>query len=172
MNEIMLSSKNQAWATRWEDFNEFNKRFNFTLDVCAGNDDQKCAKFFTPEQDGLSQDWSGETLWCNPPYGREYPAWVKKGLLDEPPSSGVVLIPARTDTAVFHDLILPSQKRGYCDIEFLRGRLTFGSNSYWEWVWEQEILNGKPNSLYKKYGKMNPAPFPSMLIKIGECKSK
>ncbi|MGB2063547.1 MAG: DNA N-6-adenine-methyltransferase, partial [Marinomonas gallaica] len=68
----MFSSENQAWATRWEYFNKWNDRFKFTLDTCAGNGDQKCDEFFTPEQDGLKQDWNGGTFWCNPPYGREY----------------------------------------------------------------------------------------------------
>lgn len=170
-NDLMFSSKNQAWATRWDFFNQMMSRFNFTLDVCAGNDDQKCDKYFTPEDDGLIQSWEGETFWCNPPYGREYPEWVKKGL--NPIYNGVILIPARTDTVLFHDYIVPAQTDGTCAIEFLRGRLTFGSDKYWEWLWGQEYLeNGKKNSLYQKYGKMNPAPFPSMLIKIGNCKDK
>lgn len=198
-NTLMFSSKYQAWATRWEDFNKWNERFNFTLDVCAGNGDQKCAKYFTPEDDGLSQSWLGETFFCNPPYGREYPEWVKYACYQAESGelSGVILIPARTDTIIFHDYLVPMQEQGYLEIEFLRGRLTFGSDDYWKLLWESPAIahdgypvhesefgdvpityelikqmNLKHNSLYGKVGKMNPAPFPSMLVKFGECKEK
>ena len=157
----MFSSANQAWATRWKDFNQWNERFNFALDVCAGHGDQKCEKYYTEEDDGLSQDWTGGVFWCNPPYGREQIKWVQHGINQG--AKGVFLLPARTDTKLFHDVIVPN-----CKIEFLKGRLTFGSDEYWPWVWEQETLNDKPNSLYKKYGKMNAAPFPSMLVICGD----
>lgn len=166
-NDLMFSSKNQQWATRWEYFDKWNGRFDFTLDVCAGNKDQKLDRYFTPEQDGLSQNWTGETFWCNPEYGREQIKWVKHGF--DQKANGVFLIPSRTDTKLFHEVILPAQESGYCKIEFIKGRLIFGSDSYWSWVWEQEVLNDKPNSLYKKHGKMNAAPFPSMLIICGDC---
>lgn len=167
-NEPMFSSKNQAWATSKSDFDWLYSRFKFTLDVCAGNGDQKCDKYFTPEQDGLKQSWLGEIFFCNPPYGREYPAWVKYAI--EQQANGVTLIPARTDTILFHEQIVRAEHNNILRIEFLKGRLTFGSDKYWEWVWEQEFLNGKRNSLYQKFGKRNAAPFPSMLLKFGTCK--
>ena len=164
----MFSSKNQAWATRWGDFNEWNERFNFTLDVCAGFGDQKCDRYFNPNENGLSRYWTTDVFWCNPPYGREQKEWVNHGFSQK--ASGVFLLPSRTDTILFHDTIVKGQKSGYCDIEFIKGRITFGSDDYWAWAWEQEELNGKPNSLYQKYGKMNSAPFASMLVKCGDCK--
>lgn len=153
----MFSSENQQWATRWEDFNKWDERFNFTLDVCASDGDQKCAKYYNPKQDGLKQSWLGETFFCNPEYGREQKKWVKYGI--EQGAKGVYLLPSRTDTKLFHEWIVPN-----CEIEFIKGRITFGSDEYWKWVWEQKELNGKPNSLYQKHGKMNAAPFPSMLV--------
>jgi len=162
-NGLMFSSDNQKWATRWDDFNRWDKRFNFTLDVCSSDGDQKCEKYFNPEMDGLKQSWLGETFFCNPEYNREQIKWVKYGV--EQKASGVYLLPARTDTKLFHEWIVPN-----CEIEFIKGRITFGSDEYWAWVWEQEkMLSGgvmKINSLYKKYGKMNPAPFPSMLAML------
>ena len=78
----------------------------------------KCEKFFTPEMDGLKQEWTG-VCWCNHPYGRQIGKWVEKACKSF--ATVVMLIPARTDTKWFHDYCLP-----YGKIEFLRGRLKFG----------------------------------------------
>ena len=40
------------------------------LDAAADATNAKCARYFTAEDDGLTQDWAGETVWLNPPYGR------------------------------------------------------------------------------------------------------
>ena len=37
-----------------------------------------CDKYYTIKDDGLLQDWSGETVFVNPPYGRAIKDWVKK----------------------------------------------------------------------------------------------
>lgn len=77
MNRSLLSSKSNEWATPQAVFDELNKEFNFTLDPAATSENAKCQRFFTKEQDGLKQDWSGETVFCNPPYGREIGKWVE-----------------------------------------------------------------------------------------------
>ena len=162
-NNLMFSSDNQKWATRWETFNPIQKRFGLNLDVCSSVGDQKCDNYFSPEQDGLKQDWTGGDVrfWCNPEYNREQIKWVKYGV--EQKASGVFLLPSRTDTKLFHEVIVPN-----CEVEFIKGRITFGSDEYWAWVWEQEyMMSGgvmKKNSLFGKHGKMNAAPFPSMLV--------
>lgn len=69
--ELMFSSNTDLWATPQDTFDKLNEEFSFEIDVCANADNAKCAKFFTKEDDGLSQDWSG-VCWMNPPYGRDY----------------------------------------------------------------------------------------------------
>lgn len=66
MNPGMMSSNTDLWATPQEFFNLVNDEFRFTLDVCALPENAKCAKFFTPEQDGLKQDWGGAYLLDEP----------------------------------------------------------------------------------------------------------
>ena len=119
----VFSSTTDLWATPQDFFDELNEEFEFTLDPCATPDNAKCAKFFTKEQDGLKQDWSGERVFCNPPYGRAIGAWVKK-CHDEAQKGTLVvmLIPARTDTSYFHDYIY-----GQAELRFIRGRLKFGN---------------------------------------------
>lgn len=131
----MMSSKTPEWATPQEFFDELNNEFNFTLDPCCTHENAKCAYHFTKEEDGLSQKWGGQTVFCNPPYGRELTKWVKK-CHDEGQNGAtvVMLIPARTDTRWFHDYIYNK-----AEIRFIKGRLKFGNSK-------------------------SAAPFPSMLV--------
>jgi len=75
--DVMFSSETDMWATPQDFFNKMSEEFDFELDVCAVESNAKCDKYFTPEQDGLKQEWSG-VCWMNPPYGREIGKWVKK----------------------------------------------------------------------------------------------
>ena len=116
----LFSSATDMWETPQNFFDELNKEFRFTCDVCAIEENAKCAKFYTPEQDGLKQTWGG-VCWMNPPYGREIGKWVKKA--SESNATVVCLLPARTDTRWFHDYIY-----GKAEIRFVRGRLKFGNS--------------------------------------------
>ena len=73
----MFSSKSNSWETPQDFFDKLNDEFQFTLDPCASHENHKCSKYYTIEDDGLSKDWSGETVFVNPPYGREISKWVK-----------------------------------------------------------------------------------------------
>ena len=117
-----LSSKNDQWTTPQDFFDKLNDEFHFDLDPCADEYNHKCEEYFTREQDGLMQDWGGHTVFCNPPYGHEIGKWVKKSWEESKKNTTVVmLIPARTDTAYFHDYIYRK-----AEIRFIRGRLKFG----------------------------------------------
>jgi len=124
-NAGLFSTGNDEWETPQELFNELDAEFGFTLDPCANDKNAKCKKYFTAEQDGLKQDWTGEVVFCNPPYSsRKQDQWVEK--CHEHAMGGgtaVMLIPARTDTRRFHDHIL-----GKAEIRFLRGRIKFGDS--------------------------------------------
>lgn len=134
--DVHYSSKTNEWSTPQAFFDELNKEFNFTLDPCATSENAKCTKYFTVEDDGLKQDWSKDTVFMNPPYGREIKYWVQKAYEESLKGATVVcLIPARTDTAYWHDYIFGKAD----DIRFLRGHLKFGDSK-------------------------NPAPFPSAII--------
>lgn len=78
INEAMFTSKTNEWATPQAFFDELNKEFDFTIDPCATPENAKCARYFTKEIDGLAQSWRGETVFCNPPYGRDLSKWVAK----------------------------------------------------------------------------------------------
>lgn len=145
MDKIHFSTGKDNWGTPQDFFDKLDKEFHFTLDPCADAQNHKCKKYFTAADDGLNQDWSGETVFCNPPYSRKTKhnpgqhAWVEKCYRESQKGSTVVmLIPARTDTIMFHDFIL-----GKAEIRFIKGRLSF------------EVAGVKSK---------DPAPFPSVVI--------
>lgn len=55
----LFSSATDEWETPQDLFDKLNSVFHFTLDVCASDENHKCAKYFTREQDGLKQSWGG-----------------------------------------------------------------------------------------------------------------
>lgn len=134
--ELMFSSKTDLWETPQEFFDALDSEFHFDLDVCVLPENAKCPRYYTPEEDGLSQPWNG-VCWCNPPYGRGVGEWVRRALFAATEGNMVVmLLPARTDTRWFHDYIYG---RDNVEIRFLHGRLKFGDCK-------------------------NNAPFPSMVV--------
>lgn len=135
--ELMFSSKTDMWSTPQDFFNKLNQEFNFDLDPCSTHENAKCEKYYTVIEDGLKQNWGGNTVFCNPPYGRVLKDWVKKCYEEslKPNTKVVMLIPARTDTIYFHSYIYNIAK----EIRFIRGRLKFGDSK-------------------------NSAPFPSMIV--------
>lgn len=57
--EVMWSHKSDEWATPQSFFDEINKEFNFDLDPCATEDNHKCDRYYTMQDDGLTQNWGG-----------------------------------------------------------------------------------------------------------------
>lgn len=118
---VHFSSKTDLWATPESLFQELAAEFGFTLDVCATAENAKCGAYFTKEQDGLRQQWTG-VCWMNPPYGRDIGLWVRKAFESSQDGATVVcLIPARTDTAWWHEHVTKAT-----EVRFIRGRLRFG----------------------------------------------
>jgi phage N-6-adenine-methyltransferase len=114
----------------------------FDLDPCAARRSRSrvpAKVHYTAADDGLSLAWHG-TVFVNPPYGRTLARWVAKARREfDAGRAGTVvaLLPARPDTAYWHDQIA-----GRATVYFLRGRLRFGPGG-------------------------NSAPFPSALVVWG-----
>lgn len=81
----------------------------------------------------------GETVFCNPPYGRNIGDWIRKASQEasKPDTLVVLLVPARTDTRWFQNHILHR-----AEVRFLPGRLKYE-------------VNGQAGEA---------APFPSMIV--------
>lgn len=128
MSATVYYNHSDEWETPQDLFNELDAEFHFTLDVAASDENHKCARYFTKDQDGLLQDWSGEIVWCNPPYGKGViEKWVEKAYRScrEDGTIVVLLIPSRTDVGYFHRFILYRS-----EIRFIRGRLKYNNVKY------------------------------------------
>ena len=77
INQGMFTSRTCEWETPQALFDALDARYHFDTDVCARAENAKCKRFFSPEEDGLAQEWQG-VCWMNPPYGREIGKWVRK----------------------------------------------------------------------------------------------
>jgi phage N-6-adenine-methyltransferase len=116
-------------ATTPELFAPLHLRFRFTLDVCALPHNAKCSRYFTPADDGLAQSWTGERVWCNPPYSSIEP-WVAKAA-EEDAELVVMLVPAnRTEQGWWQRHVEPHRDEGGggLRVEFLPGRPRFIAN--------------------------------------------
>lgn len=141
--KVHYSSESNEWETPDELFSKLDRFFQFTLDAAATEKNAKCKNYYTIETDGLSKHWSGETVWLNPPYGREISKWIKKAYEESqlPYTTVVMLIPARTDTSYWHEYVTKASH-----IHYIRGRIKFKNSAK---------------------GGNNPAPFPSAVVVFG-----
>lgn len=129
MNRAVFSSASDRWATPRAVYAALDAEFRFDFDPCP----------LDGVVDGLSPlftDWIDKRVFCNPPYGPGLGKWLERGL---EAACAVFLIPARTDTKWFHEIVLPNAR----EIRFLKGRLKFGGAAY-------------------------NAPFPSMVVVFGK----
>lgn len=141
-------------GTKAEFMAEMEARFGtFDLDVAAAPHNAKAPKFYTLEDDGLAQPWTGN-VWCNPPYS-DLAAWVAKAWsewgeqwvrneehrrasnnrdLGYPtpdstfPDRIVMLVPSnRPEQKWWQEYIEPFRDRpdSALRVEFLRGRMRF-----------------------------------------------
>ena len=110
-------------ATPQDFYNQLDAEFEFTLDPCASQSSTKCSSFYTADDDGLSKNWEGQTVFMNPPYGRKIGNWIQKAYEEGEKSNTrvVALIPARTDTKYWHNYCMKAT-----EIRFVKGRLKFG----------------------------------------------
>jgi site-specific DNA-methyltransferase (adenine-specific) len=113
------------WGTPDDLYKKLDQEFAFNDDPC-------------PEGGifGFERAW-GSSSFVNPPYS-EIPEWLGRAVEESRLGKTVVLLlPSRTDSAWFHDIVLPLAT----EIRFIRGRLR-----------------------YKKNGVSGTAPFPSLVV--------
>ncbi len=151
VSEVMYSSKNPNWETPNEVLEIIQAYRPIRLDPCTTEENPtRALEWYTPEDDGLSKDWSmekGGLIYINPPYGRAIGKWVGKAVKENysrPFTKAIgteiiMLLPARTDTSYWQYGIFASAN-ALC---FVRGRIKFK-------------------------GAKSGAPFPSAFVYFGD----
>lgn len=124
--KIQGTRSSDDYATPKKFYKKLNNEFDFDFDPCP----------LKSKINGLELDWLGN-IYINPPYSNIEP-FLKKGLEELKKGNAsklVYLIPIRSDTKYWHNLIMPYAK----EIRFIKGRLNFND-------------------------KKSPAPFPCVLV--------
>ena len=122
-----LMSERQNWGTPDSFMQYLRDQFMFTpdVDLCASKSNTKASKYYCEDNSCLSQiDWNGKNYWMNPPFGKELPLFIEK--VEEQFNKGnieraMVLVPARTDTKWFHNMMKGNVHCCY----FIKGRFNF-----------------------------------------------
>lgn len=137
----LMSSKYDEWCTPDEVVDLLHKVGPIVLDPCSNTFAKtRASRSMMLPQDGLSVSWVNEGItYVNPPYGSAQIKWIKKARHEASLGASVLmLVPARTDTKVWHEEIFPYAS----SVLLWKGRITFA---------------GAPHG----------APFPSAIILFG-----
>lgn len=102
-------------ATPPEVYECLNAEFAFTLDPCP-LDTSATAGAPLWGKDGLARSWTGERVFCNPPYSNIEP-WMAKAREAE---VAVYLVPVKSDLRWWHRHVMTAN-----EVRFFRGRLRF-----------------------------------------------
>lgn len=132
VNKQLAESKGvdqkDLWETPKHIFEVLDAEFCFTLDPCAERHTAKCRNFYSPELDGLSQDWQGESVFCNPPYSRgNIDLWAEKCYNEsqKPNTTVVALLPVSTSADWWHNWIV-----GKGELRFINKRVRFNGGEF------------------------------------------
>lgn len=127
-NGARYYGRGRDWETPPEVFEPLDAEFHFTLDPCCSEATAKCARFYTEADDGLSRSWSGETVFMNPPYGKEVSAWTQKAVAEAKAGATIVgLLPASTDLEWWHRDVVGAG----AEVRYIRGRVRFLQGEKW-----------------------------------------
>lgn len=108
----MKWSGNNNYATPEYLYKTLDMEFGFDYDPCPLNPNFDPTK----DVDGLTTDWTGKRVFCNPPWS-EISKWVTKAMTSK--CLTVMVLPARTDTEWFHRL------KDSAEIRLFRKRVHF-----------------------------------------------
>ena len=116
----LFSAESDEWSTPLALFDGLNAEFGFDVDVAARQENAKCHRFFSVEENGLAVRWEG-TCWMNPPYS-DVTAWAQKAYRESRRGLCMVvgLLFSRTDTRWWHEYAMRAS-----EIRFIRGRVKF-----------------------------------------------
>jgi site-specific DNA-methyltransferase (adenine-specific) len=130
--KAMIKARPITQKDKWETpkliYRPLNKEFGFTLDPCCETHTAKCSKYYTLEEDGLSKDWQGEIVFCNPPYSNgNIDLWMEKCYKEslKPNTIVVALVAVSTSARWWHQWIMNK-----AELRFIERRVKFVGAPY------------------------------------------
>lgn len=164
-HDKLMSKKDSSWNTPRDIVEILKSVIPISLDCASSKEHAVCEKYITPEMD---ETWTAvdETgLFLNPPYS---PTKLCAKLVEKVirqaqryNTPAVILIPARTDTALWQDLIFPN-----CVVLYKKGRIKF-LPSYKVYACDLET-----RLEYEVPPELNPATFPSAFCFVNVSSDK
>lgn len=69
--KVMFSSNSNEWTTPDDLYQILDSEFHFTLDAASTDENAKCPRHFTAEDNGLEQNWGGKRILQSAVWKRE-----------------------------------------------------------------------------------------------------
>jgi site-specific DNA-methyltransferase (adenine-specific) len=116
---VIPAAKTVEWSTPPWLFNQLHREFHFTVDAASSDENAKLPRHWTKEDSAFDHDWTGERIFCNPPFGaKELELFTARAYNSS--CLAVFVVPVKADQMWWHRYALQSE------IRFIRGRVTFG----------------------------------------------
>lgn len=110
----------ERWITPPEIFDPLMAEFKFDLDAAADYETKRTPRYLANALN--TDDWPGERIWLNPPYGLKLAPFVRRASQEAAKGKMVVaLIPFRCRAAWWHECVIGSASEVRC----VRKRICF-----------------------------------------------
>jgi site-specific DNA-methyltransferase (adenine-specific) len=133
----LFGRASDEWRTPPAFYAALDAEFHFTVDAAATSVNHLAEAYYGPDhpsldrRDALSVAWGPEICFLNPPYSRCRDFMTAAARAVRNGATVVCLVPARTDTRWFHEIVwneATHQLRPGCEVRFLKGRLRFSGD--------------------------------------------
>ena len=115
-------AQSERWQTPPQIFDPLMREFSFDLDAAADPQTARVPRFLSNALD--SEEWPGERIWMNPPYGRKLESFVRRAAWEHqryPNKTIVALIPFRCRASWWHECVIGKAQEVRC----VRKRIRF-----------------------------------------------
>jgi len=110
----------ERWVTPPEIFDPLHLEFGFDLDAAADSETTRLPRYLWDAL--VLDDWPGERIWLNPPYGRKLESFVRRAAAEAAKGKTVVaMIPLRGRAAWWHEAVIGRA----VEVRFVRKRPRF-----------------------------------------------
>lgn len=122
-SHVLFTKNKDDWETPKDLYDALDREFSFDLDLAATAKNSKCWQYIDDIDKYETKPAIDGFAFCNPPYSkqRKFVEFVLKHNLPT-----VFLLPARTDTKLFHEYLYNKEN---IEIRFIKGRLRFSHSN-------------------------------------------